>query len=258
MNKKNVTLICFVFLVISGCISGKIPESTKGLVVSPKDVLGKIAMPASGDVIRATANITLNSSEGRYSRKMALLLKTPSYLYTETIPIFGPADFFLSANEESLKVFLPGEGKFYVGKATKKNLFLFLKVLISPGDMVSILAGLPPQIMEGNLSEYVEGRLYRVDIRSGKRKRSLWVNPDDYRLTKIEEIDDGRIIYRATFRDPIVIDGIPYPGRVDIEVGEPERANINIRYIDFEISPDEDTVAFDLQAPSGIVPVFID
>ena len=60
-----------------------------------------------------------------------------------------------SANEKSLKVFLPGEGKFYVGKATKENLFTFFKVLISPGDMVFILAGLPPQIMEGNLSEYV-------------------------------------------------------------------------------------------------------
>ncbi|MBW2544908.1 MAG: hypothetical protein JRD43_05485 [Deltaproteobacteria bacterium] len=257
MNKKNI-LICLVLLMISGCISGKIPEFTKGAVAFPENVLGKIAMPGSGDIIRAIANITLISSEGRYSRKMALLLKTPSYLHIETMPIFGPADFFLSANEESFKVFLPGKGRFYVGKATRENLFLFFKVLISPGDMVSILAGLPPQIMEGNLSEYVEGRLYRVDIRSGKRKWSLWVNPDDYTLTKVEEIDDGRIIYRATFKDPVIINGIPYPERIDIEVEEPERANISIRYLDLEISHDEDAAAFDLRTPSGVVPVFID
>ncbi|MBW2631040.1 MAG: hypothetical protein JRC90_04640 [Deltaproteobacteria bacterium] len=258
MNKKNIILICLVLLMVSGCISGKIPEFTRGPVASPEDVLGKIAMPASGDIIRATANITLNSSEGRYSRKIALLLKTPSCLHVETIPVFGPADFFLSANEKSLKVFLPGEGKFYVGKATKENLFLFFKVFLSPGDMVSILAGLPPQIMEGTLSEYVKGRLYRVDIRSGERKRSLWINPDDYTLTKIEEIDDGRIIYRATFKDHVVIDGIPYPGRIDIEVEEPERASINIRYLDLEISHDENTKAFDLRTPYGVTPVFID
>ncbi|MCK4533963.1 MAG: hypothetical protein KAT81_00450 [Syntrophobacterales bacterium] len=227
-------------------------------MVSPEDVLGKIAIPASGDIIRATANITLNSSEGRYSRKMALLLKMPSCLRVETMPVFGPADFFLSANEKSLKVFLPGEGKFYVGKATKENLFLFFKVFLSPGDMVSILTGLPPQIMEGSLSEYVEGRLYRVDIRSGKKNRSLWINPDDYTLARIEEISNGRVIYRATFRDPVAIDGTRYPERIDIEVEEPERVSINIRYLDFEISHDENTAVFDLRTPYGVTTVFID
>lgn len=244
--------------MISGCISGKIPEITKDPVAFPENVLGKIAIPASGDIIKATANITLNSSEGRYSKKMAILLKMPSCLRVETIPVFGPTDFFLSTNEKSLKVFLPGEGKFYVGKATKENIFLFFKIFLSPGDMVSMLAGLPPQIMEGTLSEYVEGRLYRVDIKFGKRKRSLWVNPDDYTLTKIEEIDDNEVIYRATFRDPVIIDGTPYPERIDIEVEEPEKVSINIRYLDFEISHDENTAAFDLRTPYGITTVFID
>ena len=257
MNKKSIVLICLVLLMFSGCISGKIPEFTKGPVAVPEDILGKITMPASGDIIRATAKITLNSSEKRYSRKIALLLKAPSSLRIETIPVFGPADFFLSANDKSLKVFLPGEGKFYIGKATKENLFLFFKVFLSPGDMVSILAGLPPQIIEGDLSEYVEGRLYRVDIRSGKKKRSFWIDPDNYILTKIEEIDDGRVIYRATFRDPVVIDGRPYPGRINIEVEEPERVSINIRYLDLETLPDKNMAAFDLRTPSGITPIFI-
>lgn len=244
--------------MISGCISGKIPEFTKGAVAFPENVLGKIAMPASGDIIRATANISLNSSEGRYSRKIALLLKTPSYLRVETMPVFGPADFFLSASEESLKVFLPGEGKFYVGKATRENLFLFFKVFLSPGDMVSILAGLPPQIIEGNLLEYVEGRLYRIDIKCGKRTRSLWVNPDDYTLTKIESIDDGRVVYRATFKDHIIVNKILYPKRISIEVKEPERVSIDVRYLDLDILSDGNTAVFNLQTPSGITPVFID
>ena len=259
MNKKNIVLICFIFLTLSGCISGKIPEVTKGPVAFPKDVLGKIAMPGSSDIIRATANITLNSSEGRYSRKIALLLKLPSCLRIETMPVFGPADFFLSANEKSLKVFSPGEGKFYVGKATRENFFLFFKVFLSPCDMVSILAGLPPQRMKGKLSEYIEERLYRVDIRSGKRKQSLWINPDGYTLTKVEEIDDDRLVYRATFKDTVVDDGVPYPGRIDIEVEKPERASINIRYLNLEILHDEKNMAvFDLRTPYGITSLSID
>ncbi|MBW2598702.1 MAG: hypothetical protein JRC60_01095 [Deltaproteobacteria bacterium] len=104
----------------------------------------------------------------------------------------------------------------------------------------------------------MEGKLYRVDIRSGKRKWSLWVNPDDYTLTKVQEIDDSRVIYRATFSDHVVIDGMPYPGRIDIKVEEPERASINICYLYLGISHNESVAAFDLQTPSGITPVFID
>ncbi len=244
--------------MISGCISGKIPEPTKGPMAFPENVLGKITMPDSGDIIRATANITIDSCEGKYSGKMALLLKMPSCLRVETMPVFGPADFFLSANEESFKVFFPGEGKFYVGRATRENLFLFFKIFLSPGDMVSILAGLPPQIMEGSLSEHVEGKLYRIDIKSGKRTRLLWINPDDYTLTKIEDIDDGRLVYRATFEDHIVVNKMLYPKKISIEVEEPEMVSIDVRYLDIDILSDGNTTVFDLQTPSGIVPVFID
>lgn len=257
MNNKSI-LICLVLFLISGCMSGKIPELTKGAMVFPENVLGKIAMPDSGDTIRATANITIDSHEGKYSGKMALLLKMPSSLRVETMPVFGPAGFFLSANEESLKVFFPGEGKFYVGKATRENLFLFFKVFLPLSDMVPILAGLPPQVMGGSLSEQIEGRLYRVDIRSGKRTRSLWVNPDDYTLTKIEDIDDGRVTYRVTFEDHVVVNKMPYPQKIRIEVLEPERARIDVRYLYLNILSDGDMSVFDLQTPSGITPVFLD
>ncbi|MDO9515407.1 MAG: hypothetical protein Q7J01_04805 [Syntrophales bacterium] len=255
MSKKYIIAMCLVLLAFSGCVSGKIPEVIKRPAARPQDILGKIAMPDSGDTIRATAKISLSSPEGAYSRKMALLLRMPSSLRVEAMPLFGPADFFLSANEESIKVFFPGEGKFYVSAATRENLFLFFKVFLSPADMVPLLAGLPPHIAGGQLSGHVEGSLYRVDIKSGKRQRSLWVDPDDHTLTKIEDIDDGRTLWRATFTDHIVVSGVPYPLRVRIEVKSPESVNMDIRYLDLDISPTEDTAIFDLQIPSGITPI---
>jgi len=259
VNKTNCVLICFLLLIISGCISGKVPEIAKGPIAPPCGILAKIAMPSPGDgIIRATADITLSTYEGRYSRKTALLLKRPASMRIETVPVFGPADFFFSANEKYLKVFLPGEAKFYVGKATKENFFLFFKVPLSPGDMVSMLVGLPPQIMEGNISEYMEGKKYRFDIRSGQRKQSLWVSPEDYRLTKIEEIDDGRLIYRATFADSITVGGASYPGKIDIETENPEKVSLHILYRNLDVLPDENTELFDLQTPCGLSPVFVD
>ncbi|MBW2560533.1 MAG: hypothetical protein JRE40_06715, partial [Deltaproteobacteria bacterium] len=165
MSKKNTIVACLALFAFSGCVSGKIPEVTKIPAARPQDILEKIAMPNSGDTIRATARISLSFPEGDYSRKMALLLQMPSSLRVEAIPLFGPADFFLSANKEVLKVFFPGEGKFYVGAATRKNLSLFFKVFLSPADMVPLLAGLPPHITGGSLSGgHLEKGLYRIDI----------------------------------------------------------------------------------------------
>ena len=258
MSRKSIIAAWCALLVVSGCISGKIPDVTKRPPASPEDVLGKIALPGRDDIIRATANITVSSHEGKYSQKMALSLRIPACLRVETIPLFGPADFFLSANEEYIKVFFPGEGKFYVGRATEENLFVFLKVFLPPGDIVSLLAGLPPQITKGSLSEQVEGRLYRVDIRSGKKRRSLWVDPDDYTLTKVEDRDGGRVVSRVTFKGHVVVNEVSYPRRIMIEVQQPERVSIDIRYLDLDISSDGKGAIFDLQVPSGITPVRID
>jgi len=68
----------------------------------------------------------------------------------------------------------------------------------------------------------------------------------------------GRVIYRATFRDHIVIGGTPYPERIDIAVHEPERANINVQYLDMEISREKDAAVFDLQTPPGVTTVITD
>ncbi len=258
MSKKDIIITCFTLLVLSGCVSGNIAEVIKRPAALPQDILEKIAMPGSSDTIRATARISLSSPEGNYSRKMALLLRMPSSLRVETIPLFGPADFFLSANPESLKVFFPGEGKFYVGAASRENLFLFFKVFLSPRDMVPLLAGRSPHITEGRLSGHMEENLYRVDIKSGKRKRSLWVDPGDQTLTKVEDSEDGRTLWNSTFSDYIVVSGTTYPRRIRIEVKEPGRVNMDIRYLDLDISSAGDTEIFDLQIPSGITPILID
>ncbi|MBW2559732.1 MAG: hypothetical protein JRE40_02630, partial [Deltaproteobacteria bacterium] len=126
-------------------------------------------------------------------------------------------------------------------------------------DMVPLLAGLPPHITGGSLSGgHLEKGLYRIDIRSGKKKRSLWVDPADHTLAKIEENEDDRILWRAAFTDHVVVSGVPYPRRVHIEVHEPGRVNMNIRYLDLDTLPTGDTGIFDLQVPSGITPIPID
>jgi len=205
--------------------------------------------------MRATARITFSSPGGEYSRKMALVLRMPSSLRIEAIPFFGPTEFFLSANEENLKVFFPGEGKFYVGAATRKNLALFFRVPLAPADVVPLLAGVPPRVTAERLSGHAEGELYRIDIESGEGRRSLWVDPDDYTVARIEDSEENSPLWSAAFEDRVAVRGTSYPRRIRIETHGPEGVRMDIRYLDLDVASTGDAATFDLPIPPGITPI---
>jgi len=258
VNKKDIIAACLALFILSGCVHGKVPEAkTPVSAPVPQDILERISRPVRDETMRGTARISLSSPDGDYSRKVALVLRMPSSIRVEAIPFFGPADFFLSANEESLKVFLPGEATFYAGSPTRENIFLIFKVFLSPADMVPLLAGLPPPYTgEGLLSGYKEGESYRIDIMSGKSGRSLWVDLDNHTLMGAEECEDGRILWKAAFANHAVVNGRSFPQRIHLDVhGAGGWAKMEIRYLDMDTSSAGDGDLFDLPIPPGITPV---
>lgn len=243
--------------ILSGCVSGKGRETATVPPASPQDVLGRIAAPDRGEVVRATARITITSSDGTYSRKMALLCQMPSHLRLEAIPLFGPADFFLSANEQSFKVFFPGEGKMYVGTPTRENLFLFFRIYIPPSDVIPLLCGIPPQMVNGSYSGFTEGGVYRIGHRrEGDKERFLWIDLETRALMKIEQYRDSTLLWRMQFFGHAAVGEISLPRRIQIEVTEPEKVEIEIRYLELDIVPSSgDMALFDLRVPPGVTPI---
>jgi len=258
VSKKDIIAACLALFILSGCVHGKLPEvKTPVTAPVPRDILQKIARPVRGETIRATARISQSSPDGDYSRKVALVLRMPSSIRAEAIPFFGPADFFLSANEESLKVFLPGEATFYADTPTRENIFLIFRVFLSPADMVPLLAGFPPPCTEeGSLSGFVEGESYRIDITSGKSRRSLWIDLEANTLIGAEECEDGRTLWKAAFTNHAVVNGRSFPQRICLDVyGAGGRARMDIRYLDMDTASAGDGELFDLPVPPGITPV---
>ncbi len=265
MKKYILTVLCLsLFLIFSGCAPKKVAVPFKGYALSPADVLKKISRTDSQkDTLKALANISVNTPKGRHSMKVALIVKKPSFLRVEAIPIIGPSSFFLSVSGNSLKVFLPKKGEFYIGQATRKNLTTFFPINLKVEDIVSILVGTPPRVKGQNmtLQGCIEGELYRIDVISKDKKvQSLWVDRCD-NLVRIEALgDDGRILYRARLKDHNRISGISIPGKVMIMTGKTDRSSAHIRYLDVQLSQDQDMDAnlFDLDIPAGIKPTFID
>ena len=263
MKKYTLTILFLsLLLTFSGCAPKKVTVPFKGYTLPPEDVLAKISRTDNlRNTLKAIAHIAVNTPKGKHSMKVALVVKRPSFFRVEAIPIIGPSNLFLSISGDSLKVFLPKEGKFYVGHATRKNLAMFFPINLKVEDIVSILIGTPPHVKRQNITirGQAEGKFYRIDVMSqGKNVQSLWVNPD-YNLVRIEALDNnGRILYTVRLKDHHQIGGMSIPGKVTIITGKTCKSRARIRYSDTQFSEDVDTTLFDLDIPPGIKPIFID
>ena len=263
--KKLICIILFlsVHVVLFSCAPKKPTASFTGTITSPENILREITRAGTIDkVVTATARISINTPEGKYSRTVAVVARRPSFLRIEAIPIFGTPDFFLSVNKKTLKVFLPKEGNFYIGYASRKNLFSFFQIYLDADEIVSILTGSPPAIGSDNyiLKGSLEGKLYRIDILSeGKRIQSLWIEPKHHVMTRIEVLnEDGGTGYSATFEDYQSVENTSFPKKVKIIIEKPKKIYTSIRYSNIQISSKQEKGLFDLFIPVGITPVFIE
>jgi outer membrane lipoprotein-sorting protein len=262
--KRCVLIFLFLHVIIGlfNCAPKKPIEPFKECVSSPASVLKRISRTSGPNhILKATAKIIVDSSKGKYSRNIAIIVKKPSFIRIEAIPFFGTPDFFLSVNKKTLKVFLPKKGNFYIGHATRKNLFSLFQIYLDADEIVSILTGTPPVIRKDNhtLRGYFEGDLYRIDIISeGKKIQSLWVEPKHNRMLRIEVFnEDGGIYYSARFKDYYPIRKTSYPKIIKITIEEPERIHASILYSNIQTSSRGEKNLFDLLIPNGIIPAHI-
>ncbi len=263
--KKLICIILFlsVQVVLFSCAPKKPTALPTETIPPPENILRKITRAGTIDkVVTATAKISINTPEGKYSRTVAVVARRPSFLRIEAIPIFGTPDFFLSVNKRILKVFLPKEGNFYIGYASRKNLFSFFHTYLDADEIVSILTGTPPAIGSDNyiLKGSLEGKLYRIDILSeDKRIQSLWIDPKHLVMTRIEVLnEDGGAGYSASFEDYHSVENTSFPKKVTITIEKPEKIYTSIRYSNIQISSKQEKGLFDLFIPAGITPVFIE
>jgi hypothetical protein len=244
---------------LSGC-AGYRPPVHPVFYDSPEAALRALAATTPGkQAVTSTAKIEINHHSDRYPLKVAVMMKRPAFLRVESIPLMGPPDLYLSVAEGELRVFLPGKGAFYTGRATPRNISRFFPVFMPAADMVSLLMGVPPENTEEVQSSNGEreGGLYRVDqYQSGRRMRSLWIDPACGRLIRFRRfMEEGRITYTADFADHARIGEGFLPQHVTIWVEE--MAVLNVRHADFR-QFDADPKSFPLPVPEGITPILLD
>jgi hypothetical protein len=251
-----VLLLAITAVGLSGCAGGRL-ASPAATYDSPGTALRALAASAPKGTLTATARIMISYHDERYPLKAAMMMRRPADLRLESIPLFGPPDFLLSIERGELRVFFSGNGTFYVGPATRRNISRFLHVPLPAAEAVAILMGRPPEEEEWEGADNLQGEpeegYYRVDrYLAGKKICSLWIDPVQDLLIRVRAFTEGgEIAYTADFSDHARVGGGFLPRRLTLSG---EGVSLDLHYTEMGLL-DDDAASFALPVPEGMTPI---
>ncbi len=245
---------CIAF--VAGCAPKALPPAQ---ISDPKELLEQIRRGTKPDkTFRAVASIRIESPEGTYATRAALLTHDPFYLRLETIPVFGTPDVLLTLNRAHMKVFFARQAKFYIS-SPERGLSLIIPVTLAPSEIIPLLrGGIPPPAFSSGITikAFLDDGTYKFDFYSQDKKvRSLWIDRSSGHPVKMEIPGPNTYsIFYGSFRK---VEGASVPGSIEINTGDEKR--IQIRYSDMDfLSGPEEAGTFDLEVPPGIEPSIIE
>jgi hypothetical protein len=251
-------LIMALGSTLTGCAGRRVPLSGSEYL-SPEAAIRALALSdPGGRTITAIARMEIKSNSERHLLKAALMMRRPAQLRLESIPLFGPPDFFLSIDAGEIRVFLPGKEAFYVDQATERNLSRFLPLALPATEMIALLMGRLPETKEmvsSSRGEWEEDGMYRVDhYRSGGIILSLWIDPAGDLLRRIRTFTEGgNIVFTAEFAEHTRTGEGFLPQRLTITR---DAMSLVVRYTDIRL--DNEGESFTLPVPEGITPRTLD
>jgi len=214
--------------------------------------------------LKALARIDITTSSGRYPLKVAILLQYPDRFRMESLPLFGPPDFYLTLEKGTLKVLLPQEGKYYLGTPSQSQLTSFLPFLSSRfqfSDMLALLRGTVVPLNQDSdttLKGFQEGKYDRLEVYRWEQKTQVfWLERESNALVRATLWDqDGNLCYTAQFEGHGGIkEAAGFPTKISITTGEPDPVTLTLRYTDLQIVEEIQAALFSLEIPAGMKPI---
>ena len=210
------------------------------------------------DRIVATAEIDLETEQGHYPVRVALIVQKPSYLRLEVLPVIGTPDLYLSATPDHLQIFIPSREEFYSGKPSAENLARFLPWGFNVEDIVMILSCDFPT-HEGKVSSRAsdqEAGLTRLDLKTPSGfSQTLWLGKNGRAEKLIRRDPNGREIFQVRYDD--YVSGGSLPRKITI-IQADHMTRILVKYADLKIVKATNMAVFELPVPAGIQKISLD
>jgi outer membrane lipoprotein-sorting protein len=235
----------------------------KSVIVSSDSSMGEISAKIAGsinenDIFSAVVQMAVMTKDGYYPARAALIIKRPSYLRLELLPIIGVPDLFLAATPEKMSVYVPSRGEFYSGRPTGSNMKKFLPWPIELTDMIMIFTGTYPAFPEKDISyqEYRENNLLRVDMKAPSGcSQTIRIGDRNKLLELVRRDEQGRELYKVKYIYDKHDDA--FPEKITIRMADGV-TSLSVKYSDVKIEKMTDLSIFDLVMPADVKAISLD
>jgi len=239
----------------SGCI--------QQTVIYPDYPLEKILASISSavtedDILSAMTQINLVTIHGYQPAMAALIIKKPSYLRLELLPIIGTPDFFIAASPEKMSIFIPSKGEFYYGLPTQANLAKFLPWQFNIEDLVMIFSGTYPSLKEKIIAyqSYRENNFLRIEMKTQSGcSQIIWVGENNRLMKLVRNDEQGKEIYNVKYDRYDTQVSIAREITISMADGI---TSLSIKYSDIKIEKATDLSIFDLPIPANVKTIPLD
>lgn len=204
--------------------------------------------------LRGRARIAVDSNDGSVSLrgKQILVLERPAYMRVEILGLLNQTLAVLVTDGGRFELFNTQSRSYETGEVTAALLWEQAHLALTPEEAIDLLLAAPaidPGLHPADAFGDDEGGV-RLDLEdgSGSLRRRAGFDREG-RLVSLEAFDDSeRRLWRAEYQDYALLDGVPFPHVLDLEIASGgTRAEISLR--DVELNPELSPDIFRLRAP---------
>ncbi len=246
-----VTILFFVFLALTGCFRTAVSNNEAQARQAYLNAAGNIL---AEETVGAGAEIDLVIPQGHYPAKAILVLRRPCYLRLEILSPIGLPDYFIVADSDNMRIFIPAQGKYYQGRPTAQNLYRFVSWPFNVEDAVMIFTGGFPALDDADTSYKMRKTESNAAIEAASaRYGSQVIELTDGRLRQFVRKDQyGQQVYSVhyTYGDRQA----RLPVHIVIKMAD-GITSLSVRYNEAHVEKSDDLSIFNLPVPPGIKPV---
>lgn len=199
----------------------------------PKFLLDQLRIRAqkiSG--LKGWARVLITKQAKSLTSEHILFLRRPAWLRAESLSPLGTPQFYLVTDGAEMKIYHPGENKYYWGPANSQHISNLLPCSLSLAEMVSLFLGSPPLIVHDTATVYKSKSEYlwilELQHSSSNSRQLLWIEPADLLIRQVELYAE-ELIYQMTFKEfqqihneifPHIIQYVSSNNKVQVEYKE--------------------------------------
>jgi len=206
--------------------------------------------------LQGVAKIRVQAPERTVSGTQVLLAEEPGRLRAETLSPFGTPLLVMTANDADLAVLVPGDNRFYQGRATPENLGRFTRLPLRLADLVGILLFRPPLIAYSSLETFqIPDGSWMIVLESGQRRQELLFDVWQH-LTGVRYLYDGELQLRLAYGEFDVAPQV-FPRHIDLEFPQ-QQTLATLVFKELEINRQLLPEVFTLTPPEGVTVTVLD